>query len=137
MKNSEKEGVLVGQVIWLSGNQMPTFYDDEAGEEAPEPDKGEGVLRTMMVYPVFRLSEVSSEGGFMRDIPGDAVKVFETDDSGKFSISLPVGTYTLLSKEEQGLYANLFDGDGRVFVVDILEGKETKVEFLINYQAFY
>lgn len=119
-----------GQVLWVSGNQMPS-------PDAP-PSKGKGVQRTVYIYQLTNGSEAStSDGVFHTNIQTDLVTKVQTDANGNFAISLKPGIYSLFTKEEKGLYANLFDGQNNIFPVEVQKGQVTHIEFLINYAASY
>ncbi len=118
-----------GKVLLLEGNVMP-------GPDRKKP-AGQPVVRTLHIYKVLLESSLEKEGDFYV-LPEQApVKVIKSDAEGKFSVDLPPGTYSLLSKEKQGLYANLFDGQGHIYPVEVQAGKYTEVVFKIDYGAFY
>lgn len=121
---------IAGQVIWKSGNQMPS-------PDAP-PSKGRGVQRTLYIYELTNSTQVNTvDGVFHTNIQTPLVTQIVTDANGKFAVSLKPGKYSLFSQEEQGMYANLFDGEMNINLVEVQEGQVTNVEFLINYQASY
>ncbi|PRY10936.1 hypothetical protein CLV24_11263 [Pontibacter ummariensis] len=119
-----------GKVLWQAGNQMPS-------PDAP-PSKGRGVQRTLYVYELTNGAQARTiDGVFHTNIQTNLVTQVVTDANGNFAVSLKPGKYSLFSKEEKGLYANLFDGENNIFPVEVKEGQVTDVEFLINYQASY
>ncbi|RDV13885.1 carboxypeptidase regulatory-like domain-containing protein [Pontibacter diazotrophicus] len=121
---------IVGKVIWQAGNQMPS-------PDAP-PSKGRGVQRTVYIYELTNGSQAKTiEGVFHTNIQTNLVTQVATDADGNFAVSLEPGMYSLFTKEEKGLYANLFDGENNIFPVEVQEGQVTTVEFLINYAASY
>lgn len=121
---------IAGKVIWKSGNQMPS-------PDAP-PSKGRGVERTVYVYELTNGSQAKTiDGVFHTNIQTNLVTQVDTDADGNFAVSLKPGRYSLFTKEEKGLYANLFDGQNNIFPVEVQEGQVTDVEFLINYNASY
>ncbi len=122
---------IAGSVLWQSGNQMPS-------PGAPVRSSKRGVQRTVYVYELTNGSQAQTEDGvFHTNIRTKLVTKVETDTAGNFAISLPPGKYSLFTKEEQGLYANLFDGEMNIFPVEVTQGQVTTVEFLINYKAVY
>jgi hypothetical protein len=119
-----------GQVLWVSGNQMPS-------PDAP-PSKGRGVERTVYIYERTNGTQATTtDGVFHTNIQTNLVTQVVTDATGNFAVSLKPGIYSLFTREEKGLYANLFDGDNNIYPVEVHEGQVTNVEFLINYEASY
>lgn len=121
---------IAGQVLWVSGNQMPS-------PDAP-PSKGRGVQRTLYIYELTNASQANTtDGVFHTNIQTNLVTQVVTDANGNFAVSLKPGRYSLFSKEEKGLFASLYDGEMNINPVEVQEGQVTQVEFLINYQASY
>ena len=121
---------IVGSVLWQSGNQMPS-------PDAP-PSKGKGVQRTVYIYELTNGNQATTtDGVFHANIQTNLVTKVETDADGDFAVSLEPGIYSLFTKEEKGLYANLFDGENNIYPVEVKEGRLTHVEFLVNYAASY
>ncbi|TPE45377.1 carboxypeptidase-like regulatory domain-containing protein [Pontibacter mangrovi] len=119
-----------GQVLWVSGNQMPS-------PDAP-PSKGRGVQRTLYIYELTNASQAkTTDGVFHTNIQTNLVTQVVTDANGNFAVSLKPGRYSLFSKEEKGLFASIFDGEMNINPVEVEEGQVTSVEFLINYKASY
>lgn len=124
-----KQGIQ-GQILWEAGNQMPS-------PDAP-PSQPRGVERTVYIYELTNSTQTTSQDGvFHTNIQTKLITQVETDANGNFAVLLEPGRYSLFTKEEQGLYANLFDGEMNIFPVEVQEGKVTTVEFLVNYNAFY
>ena len=119
-----------GKVLWQAGNQMPS-------PDVP-PSKGKGVQRTVYIYELTNGNQATTtDGVFHANIQTDLVTKVETDADGNFAVSLEPGVYSLFTKEEKGLYANLFDGENNIYPVEVQEGQVTNVELLINYEASY
>lgn len=133
--NSWVEQGLAGQVIWFEGDMMPTIND--------EPDvnrkrfKGEPVQRVLHIHQLTTMDEATSEGPFFKDIKTELVATVETNEEGEFSISLPTGQYSVFVVEEEGLFANLFDGEGYINPVEVKEGEITPMKIEVNYKAAY
>ncbi|MCJ8163895.1 carboxypeptidase regulatory-like domain-containing protein [Pontibacter sp. E15-1] len=121
---------IAGKVLWKSGNQMPS-------PDAP-PSKGRGVQRTVYVYQLTNAAQVTTTNGvFHTNITTKLVTQVETDAAGNFAVSLAPGRYSLFSQEDQGLFANRFDGENNIYPVEVQQGQVTAVEFVINYKASY
>lgn len=120
-----------GRVLLKSGNQMPS-------PDAPPTENKRGVERIVYIYELTNVNQVATKDGvFHTNIQTNLVSQVVTDANGFFSVSLKPGKYSLFTKEEQELYANLFDGEMNIFPVEVKKGQVTTIEFLINYQASY
>ncbi|WP_242926446.1 carboxypeptidase regulatory-like domain-containing protein [Pontibacter vulgaris] len=125
-----KQGI-TGRILWKSGNRMPS-------PDAPPTESKRGIERTVYIYQLTNASQVTTQDGvFHTNIQTNLVSQVVTDANGFFSVALEPGKYSLFTKEEKGLYANLFDGEMNIFPVEVKEGQVTTIEFLINYQASY
>lgn len=125
---------LAGQVLWLEGNLMPTI--SEKPEEIPQK-KGEPVQRELHIYELTTMDEATADGTFFHDIKTRLIETVETNKDGEFVVALPAGQYSVFVKEEQGLFANSFDGEGHINPVTIKEGEITTIQIDINYAAAY
>lgn len=126
---------LAGQVRWLEGNMMPTIGEDVKQNE--KDYKGEPVQREIHIYKLTSMDEATAEGTFFKDIQTALVKTVETNKEGEFIVELPVGRYSVFVQEEQGLFANSFNGEGHINPVEIKEGELTKILIQVNYKAAY
>ncbi|MDX5422322.1 MAG: carboxypeptidase-like regulatory domain-containing protein [Hymenobacteraceae bacterium] len=121
---------IVGKVLWEEGNRMPS-------PDLP-PGRPKGVQRTVFIYELTNGAQAKTiDGVFHTNIQTNLVTQVVTDANGNFAVSLKPGRYSLFTKEEKGLYANLFDGEHNIFPVEVQQGQVTEVEFLINYKASY
>ena len=117
-----------GKVLWLEGNFMPGPGQDK---------KGEPIQREIHIYELTNQSDVTKNEHFYTDFDKEPVKVVSSDSSGKFKVGLPPGAYSVFSKEENGLYASVQDGEGNLNPVTVEEGKYTSLTFKIDYKAVY
>lgn len=131
---AESQGVR-GQVIWVEGNLMPQIVDE--GEEPEARGVREPVARTLLFYRPVRMSEVEFVDGFFKGLPGVPVATVSSDEDGRFELELPEGTYSVFSKEPDGLWAGRFDGEGVVSPVEVKPGQFTEVQLRIDYEAAY
>lgn len=134
----EGEGV-VGKVTWVEGNQMPMIAEAE-----PENDKkekratiGEPVKRTLRVYPLMKISDVNLENGLFTSVAAKPITEIETDENGSYTLNLNPGRYTILTVEDGGQFASIFDGDGNIQPVTVKEGEWTLLDIVVNYKAAY
>ncbi len=126
---------LAGQVLWLEGNLMPTIGKEADSDKAAR--KGQPVQREIYVYELTSMDEATSDGTFFSNIKTELVKTTETNKDGVFAIELPAGRYSVFVKEEQGLFANSFNGEGYINPVEVKEGELTKILIQVNYKAAY
>ena len=71
------------------------------------------------------------------DIPTALVTAVRSDQNGYFEVELPQGRYSLFVREGGYYYANLIDGEGYVFPVEVKEGEAAGIQFDITYMATY
>lgn len=125
-----KQGIC-GTVLVKSGNQMP-------GPGAPART-GKPVVRDVLVFPLLNASQVDmGENGFVQSVRSNKpLKTLKTCKNGKFCVSLPVGTYTLMVREPKGLYANLSDAQNNIFPVTVQKNRATSVTVDITHEAVF
>lgn len=126
---------LAGEVRWLEGNLMPTIGEEPETDD--EKRKGEPVQRELHIYELTTMDEATAEGTFFYDIQSPLVKTVESDKDGYFQVELPAGRYSVFVQEEEGLFANIFDGEGNINPVEIKNDEVTKITIEINYKAAY
>jgi hypothetical protein len=125
---AQKQG-LQGQVFWVSGNQMP------GPESVLSPNQG--AIREILVYELTTVSDATQVGPFFRDIKTHLIAVVQSKADGTFKVKLPVGVYSVFTKEKNGLYANLFDGKGNINPVIVKHGQYAWKTITIEYEAAY
>ncbi len=127
----EGQGI-IGTVTWIEGNQMPMIQDGE------DPSKeAKKVERTIQIFPLTNLSDVKVEDGLITSIASKKIKEVKTDGTGKYAIDLTPGRYSIFTVEEDGLFANIFDGEGNIQPVTVKENEWVLLDIEINYKAFY
>ena len=125
---SQKQG-LQGQVFWVSGNQMP-------GPEAVL-SPNQGAIREILIYELTAVTDATQVGPFFRDIKTRLVVSTQSKPDGTFKVKLPIGSYSVFTKERNGLYANLFDDKGYINPVTIKSGQYAWKTITIDYDAAY
>lgn len=120
---------LKGQVVWKSGNQMPS-------PDRP-PSAGKGVRREVWIYELTRLDQVTNNDGFYGHFRTKRIRKVVTDSRGRFAVNLPPGRYSVFTKEPKGLWANITDGESNLYPVTVEKGKWTDIRFEINYAAAF
>ncbi|GAB3798201.1 hypothetical protein GCM10028819_18740 [Spirosoma humi] len=131
-KSVKKQGIC-GVVREKRGNYMPS---PDSPRQNPD---GTPVERDVLIFPLLNRSQVEAgENGFIHSV-GDAkpVKTVKSGKDGKFCVSLPVGQYTVMVKEEKGLYANLSDSKNNIFPVNVQKNKSVTVTVAIIHQAVF
>jgi hypothetical protein len=120
-----------GHVYRISGNQMPS------PDIKPTPPKG--IKTTLYIFNLTNLNQTirQDQSSFYSSIKTKLVKKVETDTNGYFKVKLPAGQYSLFVKKDTMFYANWFDGNNNIAPVQVLPQKLSKVEFRIDYDAYY
>ncbi|HSF53272.1 MAG TPA: hypothetical protein VLA71_05945 [Algoriphagus sp.] len=129
----EGQGI-TGTVTWLEGNQMPMVT--ESGKTAAKSGS-KPIQRTLRIYPLIKFSDLKIENGLYTALAEKPVTEVETDESGKYSLQLSPGRYSVFVVEEGGLFANIFDGEGNVQPVTVKENEWTLLDIEVNYKAVY
>jgi hypothetical protein len=132
-QHSARQGIC-GTVTELRGNQMPS-------PDQPKPiTGGRPVVRQVLIFKVLTMKQVTSDdAGFITEINGaKPVKTLKTNKQGKYCVyGLPVGTYSVLVREPQGLYYNISDIDNRMNPVTVKKGKITTATVEISHGASF
>tara|TARA_R110002049_G_scaffold84517_1_gene215059 strand:- start:315 stop:713 length:399 start_codon:yes stop_codon:yes gene_type:complete len=130
---ASKQG-LFGKVLWVAGNQMPMIIEEgqQDNRKGPRP-----IEREIVVFEQTRTSDTEMENGFYKNIKTKEVARFKTDKNGQFFINLKPGVYSLFTVEEDGLWANTFDGENRINPIEIKEDEISQITITINYDAAY
>jgi hypothetical protein len=105
-----------------SGNHMPS----PKVHRAPPA----GAKTTICVFSLTNLSQVKKVGdaGCFSAVQTRLVRQLDTDDSGRFRIELPPGTYSVFTKKGNVFYATRRDEKNNIAPVEVLPGKMTRVE---------
>lgn len=127
-----KQGIC-GVVREKRGNYMPS-----PDSPRPNPD-GAPVERDVLIFPLLNKSQIEAgENGFINSVgAAKPVKTVKSGKDGKFCVSLPVGQYTVMVREEKGLYANLSDSKNNIFPVSVQKNKSVTVTVDITHQAVF
>lgn len=125
--DAAKQGIC-GKITWVEGNQMP------GPGSRPKP---QGVVREIYVYEITTSDQVKRDGGFFSEVRSKLVAQAFSKADGSYKISLPPGEYSVFTKEEKGLFANIYDHKGAINTVIVEQGKYTTLNISINYKAAY
>ena len=128
--SSIKQGVS-GRVLWMEGNFMPS-------PDRPNRSQGTPAKRTVYIYQLTKLSEVSGESPLFAAVRSTLVAKVKTDKQGYFSCQLSPGKYSIFTREEEDkFFANLFDGDGNIAPFAVKADEVTKYDVSVNYKAAF
>ncbi len=133
---TEAQGVS-GKVTWLEGNQMPTIKSEDQKSNSSERIKGKPVVRVIKVYPLVNMADASLEDGLFQSIAGEPIAEVKSDENGDYSLRLPPGKYSLFTVEQDGLFANNFDGNGNIEPLIVKKGEWVIRDLVINYKAYF
>ena len=77
------------------------------------------------------------ENGFFKDIQTPLVTKVLSKPDGSFKLRLPPGKYSVFVKEEDGLFANLFDKNNAINPVTVKEKQYSWLPINVDYKAAY
>jgi len=131
--SSGKQGI-IGEVRWVEGNLMPTIGDNSYAHRA----FGIPIVRDIYIFSAVKRDDTISAGGsFYKSVNGKLVARLKSNREGIFKVDLPIGTYSIFVMEDQGYYANVFDGNGYINPVTVHANNFTEIKILVNYKAVY
>jgi hypothetical protein len=131
-QTAEIEQGISGIITEVKGNQMPKVGIPPA---VPKP-----VATTLYVYEPTHISQVKPrETGspLYTVINSKLVASVVSDSLGRYSVALPMGTYSVFVKKGNYFFANLFDTQNNIQLVTVDTGKITPMNILINSGATY
>lgn len=132
-KNKEIKQGISGVIAELKGNQMP-MKGAPPNEPKPIP------AATVLIYEPTNLSEVTKSQIspiLYTSINTKLVASVQSDSTGKFSVALPPGTYSLFVQQGKLFFANLFDSQNNIQLVTVEADKVTQFNITINSGATY
>jgi hypothetical protein len=105
-----------------SGNHMPSPHY--------HPGLPAGVRTTICIFALTNISQVTATGvaGLYRTVQTPLIRQTDTDDSGRFRIPLPPGTYSVFTKKGRLFYATRRDEKNNIAPVEVEPGKITRVD---------
>lgn len=134
-KSQKPEGQgIAGKITWLEGNQMPLMTEEG---EASEKTKSKPIKRTVVVYPMVKFSDLKIVDGLFTEVAVKPITEVESNDDGLYIIPLSPGRYSLFVVEKNGLFANIFDGEGNVQPVTVKDNEWNLLDIVVNYKAVY
>jgi hypothetical protein len=128
-----KQGI-AGKLIWKEGNHMPQI--SEKGTR-PQMGKTTGIKREIIIHEPTKIGDARGEAPFFAQPRTKKIAVTESNSDGDFKVALPIGKYSVFVREEKGLFANAFDGEGYICLIEVKENQVTEIEIIVDYQAAY
>lgn len=131
VKSEKMTQGITGVVIENIGNQMPM-----KGEEPPKP---KGIKAEIFVYDKTNINQTVKDPttGLFTSIATKKIASVVSDSSGKFSVALPVGSYSLFVKIGDSYYANLFNQFNDIHLVSVDSGAIVTTTIRVNHRAVY
>ena len=122
--NSVPKQGIVGYVLQISGNRMPT--------KGVRPVLPKGIQATVCVFQKTNTDQIERLGSapLYSAIHTQQIATVQTDSMGKFTVLLPVGTYSVFIKKPNGYYANRFDENNNINLVMVDKKKLTEVTIM-------
>jgi hypothetical protein len=104
--------------------------DSGGGPISARPISGRPTATSICVFRLTNQTQVTGAGknGLYRSVQTLLVRQTETDDSGRFRILLPPGTYSVFTKKGSLFYATRRDEKNNIAPVEVLPGKMTRVD---------
>lgn len=134
---SDIEQGIAGKVLWIEGNQMPGIIDENASEESRKRPAPNGIRRSIHIYELTNTSQAQGTGVFYNNLHTKLIKTVTSDEEGNFAVALPTGRYSVFVEEEEGLFANLMDGEGNLNPVEVTRDSVSTLTIEVNYKAAY
>jgi hypothetical protein len=107
----------------------------------PGPGRGisaqQGVSREIVIYQKIHDSRVQRDNQFVAELPGPPVATVRSQPDGTFKIRLPVGEYSVFTREPKGLFVNVIDRNGCLNCIVVEPKKFTWMTITVDYEAVY
>ena len=123
-----KQGIK-GQITWFEGNLMPGPGRDVS--------TGTPIERTVLIYPLTNLTQVKGSAPLFESVAHEPLERIQSNAEGTFTANLAPGFYSIFTMEDEGLFANFFDGNQNIHPVEVKKGIFTQVEIQVNYKSAY
>jgi len=118
-----------GKILLKTGNAMPS--------PGRKIDPGTPVVRTVLIYELTRRTDAVSNGTLYSHLKTKLIAKTHSDTTGYYALALPVGKYSVFVEVDGGLFANLFDDNGYINLVEIKKDSISKKDIIINNLAVY
>jgi hypothetical protein len=125
-KISITEGIW-GTLVKTEGDCMPTIdWENTTCKQYP-------VKREILIYEYTKMDETIYEFTKFFEIHTKLVATTTCDEEGFFELALEPGKYSVFVREDEYLYANLFDGQGGIVPVTVESSKVSETFFFLFY----
>ena len=94
-------------------------------------------MREVFFCKPLKSGDLTKSGRFYTGVENHLVKKVKSDTDGNFAVSLPEGKYSVFTKEDEGFYANSFDGQGFIQLVTVKQDEVTYLTLKVDYKAAY
>ncbi|MGI4728804.1 MAG: hypothetical protein ACRYGB_09550 [Janthinobacterium lividum] len=128
-QNAKLKQGICGNILLQQGNQMPG--------PGRKFSVGQPVMHEVLVYQLTNISQAQSSNTVFTGIKTALVAKIRSNVKGYFELSLPVGKYSVFVQEQQGLYANYFDGKGNINPVEVLKDSISLKNISISNKAVF
>jgi hypothetical protein len=128
LNNKQIDQGITGKVLWREGDHMPG---------PGNTPRSVGVAKEVLIYELTKTGQAVQNGQFFTDIKTNLVQKVTSDANGNFQVSLNPGTYSIFTKEAEGFFANIFDGEDNIFPITVDSGRVTRVSIVVDYKAVY
>ncbi len=101
---------------------------------------GQPVVREVVVLPLLTLNQVvSDETGFVTDLKGvQPLQTVRSGADGKFCFdALPDGQYSVMVREDKGLYANSYNTQNHINPITVEKGRAATIAIQITHRAAF
>ena len=136
LTSTQSQGI-EGIAIRKTGNHMPSpkYHPRSQPSDRSRPSDSSDlpttrIKTTICVFALTKESQTTSAGapGLYSSVQTPLVRQTDTDDSGRFHIPLPPGTYSVFTKKGRLFYATRRDEMNNIAPVEVLPGKITRVD---------
>jgi hypothetical protein len=117
----QRQGI-EGRVFLVGGNRMPS---PKTPRNPPQ-----GIRAVVDIYELTDINQVTRLGqsGYYQAVHTRLIREVNTDDSGRFRVLLPPGSYSIFTRKGELFYATRMDEKNHIAPVEVLPGKMTEVE---------
>ena len=117
---------------------MPGPGKNNGNSISNNTDDGKRIQRTVYIYAVTTGAQAEGEGPLYKAIHQPLIAKVKTDAKGFFQCKLPPGTYSVFTGEENGqFFASLSNGKGELNPVEVVAGKVTVCDIVVNHKAVF
>ena len=118
-----------GKIFLKIGNAMPS--------PGRKIDPATPVARTVLIYELTRRSDAIANGTLFSHLKTKLIAKTNSDTTGYYAVALPIGKYSVFVEVEGGLFANLFDDQGNINLIEVKKDCLSKKDIVINNLAVY